>query len=83
MVMLTDTGEGSGRDCLLAGLHREHSLDVPAQGHQIPFAFDVFQSSKQTLPIAHHRFDDAKHRFGGLFAQPIELSALECLIFCV
>ena len=75
MVMLTDAGEASARDALLAGLHREHALDVPTQADQIPFAFDVFQSSKQTLPISHHRFDDPKHRLGGLFSQPVELSA--------
>ena len=43
--------------------------------HQIPFAFDAFEPSQQTLPISHHRFDDAKHRFGGLFAQRVQLPA--------
>ena len=64
-----------GRDALSAGLHRKHSLDVPTHGHQVPFAADVFQASQQTLAITHHEFDDAEHRFGGLLAQRIELSA--------
>jgi len=75
MLMLTDNGEARDRDALSAGLHREHSLDVPTHGHQIPFAFDVFESAQQTLSISHHRCDDAEHRFGCLFAQRVELSA--------
>ena len=63
MVVLIDNGAASARDALSAGLHCEHSLDVPTHRYQIPFAFDVFESSEQTLPIAHHGFDDAKHRF--------------------
>ena len=47
-------------------------LDVPAQAHQIPLAFDVFESSQQALSVAHHRFDEAEHRFRGLLAQPIQ-----------
>jgi hypothetical protein len=35
-------------------LHREHSLDVPAHCHQIPFAFDVLEAPQQALPISHH-----------------------------
>jgi hypothetical protein len=27
------------------------------------------------LAIAHHRFDDAEHRFRGLLSKPVELSA--------
>jgi len=61
------------RDGASVGLHREHSLDVPAQGHQIPLAFDVVESSQPALPMGHHRFDDAAHRFRGLFAQPVQL----------
>src|SRR5665213_4492199 len=72
MWMLTDMSEASGRDALLAGLHREYSPDVPAHRHQIPFAFDVLETSQQALSIAHHRFDDAEHRFGRLFTQPVQ-----------
>jgi hypothetical protein len=57
MVMLTENGEAIGRDSLLAGLHREHLLDVPAQGHQIPFTFDVFRLATirtAVRRIGHH-----------------------------
>ena len=57
-----------------AGLQGEPALDVPAHRHQIPLALDVFQSSQQGLPIAHHRFDDPKHRLRGLLAQGVVLS---------
>src|SRR5882762_7166325 len=69
----------SGCDSRSADLHREHSLDVPAHRHQIPFAFDVLQSSQQTLAITHHRFDDAEYWFWCLFAQRIKLSSSRSL----
>jgi hypothetical protein len=56
MLVLTNIGGASGRDVRSAGLHREHALDVPTHGHQIPFALDIFEASEQTLPIFHDRF---------------------------
>src|SRR6202034_4345287 len=73
--MSIENGWPVDRDAPSTGLHREHSLYIPAHRHQVPFAFDVLKPSKQTLPISHHRFDDAEHRFGGLFAQPVEFPA--------
>ena len=61
-----------GREIRSAGLHREHSLAVPAHRHQIPLAFDVIEPLQQALAIAHHRFDDAEHGFWSLLAQPVE-----------
>src|SRR4051794_11335994 len=66
----------TGCSNLSTRLKGKQSLDVPTQGHQTPLAFDILESSQQTLPISHHRFDDAKHRFGCLFAQGVQLSAL-------
>jgi hypothetical protein len=63
--------EPSSFAALSAGLQGEHSLDVPAHRHQIPLAFDVGESSQEKLG----RFDDAEYRFGGLFAQRVELSS--------
>jgi hypothetical protein len=56
-------------------LQGEHSLDVPTHRHQIPFAFDALESAQQILAVSHHRFDDPEHRFGCLFAQPLQLLA--------
>ena len=71
MGMTIDQGETESRGVLSTGLHREHPLDVPAHRHQIPFAFDAFESSQQTLPITHHRFDDPGHRFRRLLSKPV------------
>ena len=68
--------EADACDAVSGGLHREHSLDVPAQGHQVPLAFNVFEASQHCLPIAHHRFNDAEHRLRSLLAQGVNLSGL-------
>ena|ERR1700730_4464099 len=73
--MLIEKYPLSGRDARSADLQCEHSLDVPAHRYQIRFAFDVLQSSQQTLAISHHGFDDVEHRLGCLFAQRIKLSS--------
>ena len=78
MSTLSENLRSDARRAHSAGLQGEHSLDVPAQSHQIPFACDVFQSSQQGLTIAHHRFDDAKHRLRGLLAQGVEFASPRC-----
>lgn len=75
MSVMCDFGESSCRDGGSARLESEHSLDVPAHRHQVPFPFDVPESPQQALSISHHRFDDAEHRFGGLLAQRVQLPA--------
>src|SRR6266436_4763982 len=60
-------------------LECEHSLDVPTHAHQAPLALDAFESSQQTLPVSHHRFDDAEHWLGCLFAQRVQLPTPGCL----
>lgn len=53
-------------------LQSDHSPNVPPHRYQTPLAAGIFQSSQQELREPHHRFDDAEHRLGGLFAQCIE-----------
>src|SRR5487761_2671016 len=72
MSILLDIEETKDRDAASAGLHREHSLDVPAHRHQIPFAFDVFQAPQQALAITHDGFDDAEHGLRSLLAQSVQ-----------
>jgi hypothetical protein len=74
------TGKCPPSGCLLlsAGLHREHSFDVPAHRHQIPFASHIL-ATQQALTIAHHRFDDSEHGLWSLFAQRVEFSSLRRL----
>src|SRR5258706_15005194 len=81
-------GGASGRNCAmrsnviasttvparLSGQHR-HSLDIPGHRDQGPLTLNRSQPAQQKLPKAHRRFDDAKHWFYGLFAQPVELAA--------
>jgi hypothetical protein len=52
-----------------------HSLHVPRHGDEAPLTLDVLQPTQQELTEAHHRFDDPEHRFGCLFAQPLQLLA--------
>ena len=49
----------------------KHALDVPGHGDEGPLAFDLVETAQQELPEAHHRLDDAEHRFGGLLAQAV------------
>ena len=72
MSISIDNRRPRDRDATSAGLHREHPLDVPAHGHQIPLALEAFEPSQQALATAHHRFDDAEHRLRGLLAQPVQ-----------
>src|SRR6202049_5400906 len=55
---------------------RKHSLEVPGHGDKAPLAANLVETAQQELAKAHHRFDDAEHRFGGLFAQAVKLLAL-------
>jgi len=48
-----------------------HPADIPCHGYQRPFAPRGIESAQQKLAEAHHRFDNAKHGFDGLFAQGI------------
>src|SRR5450759_4834596 len=57
------------------GAEGEHPLDVPCHGHEAPFAAHLVEPTQQELSKSEYRFDDAEHRFRGLFAQSIELPA--------
>jgi hypothetical protein len=50
------------------GAKGEQALHVPGHGHKTPFAANLVDSAQQELPETHHRFDDAEHRLGNLFA---------------
>jgi hypothetical protein len=47
----------------------------PRHGHKAPLVSDVVEPAQQKLAETQHRFDDAKHRFRGVFAQGVELLA--------
>jgi hypothetical protein len=79
MRIVSGSLERRGGDAPSAGLQPEHSLDVPAHRHQVPFAFDVIESAKQALSVAHDRFDDPEHRFWRVFAQRVEFSSPGCI----
>ena len=53
---------------------RRDSFDIPCHGDQLPLPLHPRQAAQQELPEAHHRLDDAEHRFHGLLAQAIELA---------
>ena len=55
-----------------------HSLDVPTHGDEAPFAANAIKTAQQELAEAHHRFDDAEHRFRGLLAQGVKRFSLWC-----
>src|SRR5450830_1699097 len=57
------------------GAEGEHPLDVPCHGHEAPLAAHLVEPAQQELAESEYRFDDAEHRFRGLFAQSIELPA--------
>jgi hypothetical protein len=57
------------------------SLHLRRRGHvyQAPLAPDTVDPAQQELPEAHHRFDNAEHRFRDLFVQRVELSTFRWL----
>src|SRR5450631_4659144 len=79
MGIVTGWFEGRGGNARSGGLQPEHSLDIPAHRDQVPFAFDVLESTKQALSIAHDRFDDPEHRFWRVLAHRVEFSSAWCL----
>ena len=51
-----------------------HSLQVPRQTHQTPFAARAGHSAQQELPEFHDLLDQPEHRFDRAFAQRIQLA---------
>ncbi len=51
-----------------------HTLQIPGQADEVPFALGSSQAAHRELTKAHDRLDDAEYRFDGLFAQGIEFS---------
>src|SRR5260370_28895528 len=52
-----------------------HPLHVPSHRDEAPLTLDLVKATQEELTEAHHRFDDAEHRFRNLLAQGIELLA--------
>src|SRR5258708_19645035 len=52
-----------------------HPLHVPGHRDEAPLTLDLVKATQEELAEAHHRFDDAEHRFRNLLAQGIELLA--------
>src|SRR5260370_5271878 len=56
-----------------------HPLHVPSHRDEAPLTLDLVKATQEELTEAHHRFDDAEHRFRNLLAQGIELLAFRRL----
>ena len=69
----------SAADGILA--QNGHVFHIPCQTHQTPLTAHrhLCQSAQQELPEAHHRLDDADHRFDGLLAQGIGRTTCLCV----
>src|SRR5713226_261872 len=52
-----------------------HPLHVPGHRDEAPLTLDLVKATQEELTEAHHRFDDAEHRFRNLLAQGVELLA--------
>src|SRR3974377_2015957 len=52
-------------------------IPLHVRGHrdEAPLTLDLVKATQEELTEAHHRFDDAEHRFRNLLAQGIELLA--------
>jgi hypothetical protein len=59
------------------GVEDEHPFDVPGHSHEAPLAAHLVEPAERELTESEHRFDDAKHRFRGLFAESIDLPAVK------
>jgi hypothetical protein len=44
------------------------ALQISREAHQRPFVLAILQTAQQKLAEAHHRLDDAKHRFDWLLS---------------
>src|SRR5271157_6042872 len=51
-----------------------HSLEVPRQTDQSPFALCARRSTQQELPELHDLLDQSKHRLDATLAQGVELA---------
>jgi hypothetical protein len=60
---------GRATTAVLGGGQSVHPPHVPRHGDEAPLALDAVEASQKELAEAHHRLDDAEHRFGDLLAQ--------------
>ena len=51
-----------------------HSLQIPSQTHQTPFATGASDSAQRELPEFHDPFDQSEYRLDGGLAQGIQLA---------
>ncbi len=51
-----------------------HSLQIPSQTHQIPFATGSSHSAQRELPEFHDPFDQTEYRLDGGLAQGVQLA---------
>src|SRR5258707_2692811 len=57
------------------GCQGVHPLHVLGHRDEAPLTLDLVKATQEELTEAHHRFDDAEHRFRNLLAQGVELLA--------
>src|SRR6266852_1958223 len=67
--------EGARLAAASGGRQGVHPLHVPGHRDEAPLTLDLVKATQEELTEAHHRFDDAEHRFRNLLAQGIELLA--------